>query len=528
MRYLRALISIFLSLRCYTPTGHWGRCRCHGTDASSEQPGGRNEYFREEEERWPQLTSASFWGSNNAALAFISSCCFSCGGSFVTTETRRRRQRSSSAGGRPGDFLSIFCGSLRGLLGSAGRQRGLWEPVVMAAPGNIQTPSKTWELSLYELHRSPQEAIMDSTEVAVSPRSLHNELMCPICLDMLKNTMTTKECLHRFCSDCIVTALRSGNKECPTCRKKLVSRRSLRRDSNFDALISKIYPSRDEYEAHQRRVLERLNRLHNQEALSSSIEEGLRQQARYRNHRVKKPTQESDNTTFSGGENADARSHLSHDSAPSHAPPPPGQTPSEGAGPSCKRPRASDEGSAAEADSGSPTPTLRRRKEGPASEIELVFKPHPQLVQDQDYSQTRFVKTTGNATVDHLSKYLALRIALEDRRAQDRGREEAGGKEGGEGTSLRNISEKQYTIYIVTRGGQFSTLNGSLTLELVNEKYWKLRKPLELFYAPTMEQPPPLQSPAPQREAPAHMRDFKAEVEPQENYVLVDKFVHFK
>jgi len=58
-------------------------------------------------------------------------------------------------------------------------------------------PSKTWELSLYELHRTPQEAITDGTEIAVSPRSLHSELMCPICLDMLKNTMTTKECLHR-------------------------------------------------------------------------------------------------------------------------------------------------------------------------------------------------------------------------------------------------------------------------------------------------------------------------------------------
>lgn len=58
--------------------------------------------------------------------------------------------------------------------------------------------SKTWELSLYELHRTPQEAITDSTEIAVSPRSLHSELMCPICLDMLKKTMTTKECLHRL------------------------------------------------------------------------------------------------------------------------------------------------------------------------------------------------------------------------------------------------------------------------------------------------------------------------------------------
>ncbi|XP_061598148.1 E3 ubiquitin-protein ligase RING2-A-like isoform X2 [Cololabis saira] len=385
----------------------------------------------------------------------------------------------------------------------------------MAAPVNVQNPSKTWELSLYELHRSPQVAIVDGTEVAVSPRSLHSELMCPICLDMLKNTMTTKECLHRFCSDCIVTALRSGNKECPTCRKKLVSRRSLRRDSNFDALISKIYPSRDEYEAHQRSVLERLNRLHNKEALSSSIEEGLRQQARYRNHRVKKPTQESDNTTFSGGEdNGDSRSHVSHDSAPSNTPNPRGQTPTE-AGPSRKRRCASDEGSGPEADSGSPTPPLRRRKEGTASEIELVFRPHPQLVHGQDYNQTRYVKTTANATVDHLSKYLALRIALEDKQANgeaEEAREEEKVAEGGgepegtsrsrEGTNLTKISEKQYTIYITTRGGQFSTLNGSLTLELVNEKYWKVRKPLELYYAPTKEQqqPPPPPSP-PQKEA---------------------------
>nr|XP_020511091.1 E3 ubiquitin-protein ligase RING2-A-like isoform X3 [Labrus bergylta] len=380
----------------------------------------------------------------------------------------------------------------------------------MAAPVNIQAPSKTWELSLYELHRSPQEAIVDGTEVAVSPRALHSELMCPICLDMLKNTMTTKECLHRFCSDCIVTALRSGNKECPTCRKKLVSRRSLRRDSNFDALISKIYPSRDEYEAHQLRVLERLNRLHNKDALSSSIEEGLRQQARYRNHRVKKPTQESDNTTFSGAEdNGDSRSHLSHDSAPSHAPHSRGQTTSE-AGPSRKRPRASDDGSGPEADSCSPNPPLRRLKEGPASEIELVFRPHPQLVHAQDYNQTRFVKTTANATVDHLSKYLALRIALEDgqsnKEREDREREEAAAEEtkgaagSGEGSTLNHVSEKQYTIYIMTRGGQFSTLNGSLTLELVNEKYWKVRKPLELYYAPTKDQQPQQQ----QQQTPQH------------------------
>jgi len=34
-----------------------------------------------------------------------------------------------------------------------------------------------------------------------------------------------------------------------------VSKRSLRPDPNFDALINKIYPNRDDYNAHQERVL---------------------------------------------------------------------------------------------------------------------------------------------------------------------------------------------------------------------------------------------------------------------------------
>lgn len=98
----------------------------------------------------------------------------------------------------------------------------------------------------------------------------------------------------------------------------------------------------------------------------------------------------------------------------------------------------------------------------------------------------RYVKTTANATVDHLSKYLALRIALEDSRTngetEDRGGGEGGGgggggeeraatgggetdgpAGGGEGSSLTSISEKQYTIYILTRGGQFSVSNETNT-----------------------------------------------------------------
>uniref|UniRef100_A0A8B9RB16 RING-type E3 ubiquitin transferase n=1 Tax=Astyanax mexicanus TaxID=7994 RepID=A0A8B9RB16_ASTMX len=295
--------------------------------------------------------------------------------------------------------------------------------------------------------------------VQAKPSQASSRLLCS-CFDLqfINNSwFHSKDFLLSLCS----------NKECPTCRKKLVSKRSLRRDPNFDALISKIYPSRDEYEAHQDRVLEQLSRLHNKTALSTSIEEGLRMQALHKPQRVRKPQQESDNTTFSGGEdNADSRSHVSHDSAPSHMNSAPSSHTPE-AGPSrSKRRRGSDE---SEAEAGTPRPP----GQSSASEIELVFHPHPLLTDTENYSQTRYVKTTANATVDHLSKYLALRIALE---------EEGGGR------SLQNISEKQYTIYITTAEGQFSTLNGSLTLELVNEKYWKVTKPLELYYAPTKEQ----------------------------------------
>uniref|UniRef100_A0A8V0X6H7 RING-type E3 ubiquitin transferase n=1 Tax=Gallus gallus TaxID=9031 RepID=A0A8V0X6H7_CHICK len=306
--------------------------------------------------------------------------------------------------------------------------------------------------SILKMPPCPQEAIMDGTEIAVSPRSLHSELMCPICLDMLKNTMTTKECLHRFCSDCIVT--RAANKECPTCRKKLVSKRSLRPDPNFDALISKIYPSRDEYEAHQDRVLAKLSRLHNQQALSSSIEEGLKMQAMHRWGRKPPsiyPCQDPGSSS--------PPIHLCQDSGSSSQP---------------YTLRASDD-SGPEVDP--ETAAENPGADGGGSEIELVFRPHPLLVDKGEYSQTRYVKTTANATVDHLSKYLALRIALEETPTP-----------GPDAAGLEDVSEKQYTIYITTAGGAFTTLNGSLTLELVNEKYWKVSKPLELYYAPTKEQ----------------------------------------
>lgn len=52
------------------------------------------------------------------------------------------------------------------------------------------------------------------------------------------------ECLHRFCESCINRALRTGKKECPSCRKKCPSHRHLRADTEFIGLIGELFPDR--------------------------------------------------------------------------------------------------------------------------------------------------------------------------------------------------------------------------------------------------------------------------------------------
>lgn len=78
---------------------------------------------------------------------------------------------------------------------------------------------------------------MDS-EMVISPRSLSREIVCPICLEILKQTRAAPDCLHRFCKKCVEKAVK---KECPVCRKRLPSQmKSFREDLKFDQLIAKI------------------------------------------------------------------------------------------------------------------------------------------------------------------------------------------------------------------------------------------------------------------------------------------------
>ncbi|KAI2796069.1 hypothetical protein BLOT_016081, partial [Blomia tropicalis] len=283
---------------------------------------------------------------------------------------------------------------------------------------------KNWELSLYELNRKPQDIIDDFTEIAISPRSLHSELMCPICLDMLNQTMATKECLHRFCQECIITALRSGNKECPTCRKKLVSKRCLRPDPNFDDLIKRIYPNREEYESHQEKVIAKVN--HNK--FMENVEQSFRLQTLNRTRPSNKRAAQEDERSGK---------------------PKPVNPPSD----------ESDNENLPENDSYVP-------------ELELVIKPLPR---DPSTKVIRFIKTAVTATIDHIAKYLQIRHNMENGNCD---------KEIGNGIADNN--NWPYTIYAAGGPGQYNPIRGSMTLSQVCEQYWKHQspnRPLQLFYA---------------------------------------------
>jgi E3 ubiquitin-protein ligase RNF1/2 len=43
--------------------------------------------------------------------------------------------------------------------------------------------------------------------------------------------------------------------------------------------------------------------------------------------------------------------------------------------------------------------------------------------------------------------------------------------------------ETNYVIYIASTPGNYTSLNGSMTLHQVNERYWRINKPMEMFFA---------------------------------------------
>ncbi|KAL3684632.1 hypothetical protein R1sor_002654 [Riccia sorocarpa] len=113
--------------------------------------------------------------------------------------------------------------------------------------------------------------------VTVCLSEIRKEMQCPICLGIIRKTRTVMECLHRFCRECIDKSMRLGNNECPACRTHCASRRSLRDDPKFDALIAALYPDLEQYEEEEMALLEEETRRNKQ--IQASIAETFKRQS---------------------------------------------------------------------------------------------------------------------------------------------------------------------------------------------------------------------------------------------------------
>ncbi|KAL4438717.1 hypothetical protein ABPG77_006321 [Micractinium sp. CCAP 211/92] len=84
---------------------------------------------------------------------------------------------------------------------------------------------------------------------AASPdlTSMHQELMCAICQEMLVATHNMYPCNHPFCGECLAGWLGKGKRECPTCRVKGTAApvRAHQMD-NIVAMIAKSLPAEDQ------------------------------------------------------------------------------------------------------------------------------------------------------------------------------------------------------------------------------------------------------------------------------------------
>lgn len=164
-------------------------------------------------------------------------------------------------------------------------------------------PRSKWEeftqipyLTLFDIHRAPRTETADALKRVKLPLNvLSSEFHCAVCLGYIKNARIVKECLHRFCDECIDRCIRIGKKECPTCRVHIPSKRSVRPDPAFDLLIKSIYGDVEKLEQYEEEETLRVNKEKNMNNFTDQSRKlGIRQQSKQRKKHVNVPSSETE------------------------------------------------------------------------------------------------------------------------------------------------------------------------------------------------------------------------------------------
>ena len=164
-------------------------------------------------------------------------------------------------------------------------------------------------------------------------------------------------------------------------------------------------------------------------------------------------------------------------------------------------------------------PRKKKRENGDGSgllpnEIEIIFKPHIEIpeaiVARIGDHQIRYIKTLLTASIDHLCKYLKVRLEIdmgieqvkpeeevkeevkdspekeEEENETENGESASSSKKDDESDSVKDEPKPEtlqnMKIHVCQVPGQYIELTGPETLEMVVEDYWKVAKPLELHY----------------------------------------------
>ena len=169
-------------------------------------------------------------------------------------------------------------------------------------------PISKWEeftqipdLTLFDIHREPRIETADPSERVKFPLNvLSSDFRCAVCLGYIKNARVVKECLHRFCEECIDRCIRIGKKECPKCRVHIPSKRSVRPDPAFDQLIKSIYGDIEKVEQYEEEETLRLNKEKNMNNFTEQSRTlGIRHQSKQRKKHVNIPSPETQSLTSS-------------------------------------------------------------------------------------------------------------------------------------------------------------------------------------------------------------------------------------
>ncbi|EJW87259.1 hypothetical protein WUBG_01829 [Wuchereria bancrofti] len=95
--------------------------------------------------------------------------------------------------------------------------------------------------TLYDKSRKPHTLRSGVDTKAIHFDWISKELECGICEKTIQNTMVVRNCMHRFCADCILQRIHTGARKCPSCHKVLPKKTPLKSDANFDAIINKMW-----------------------------------------------------------------------------------------------------------------------------------------------------------------------------------------------------------------------------------------------------------------------------------------------